>query len=95
MAEPSEAESEAAVAETDSAAAEPSEAASDSADAKAALSPDWAVQGGKLGWSTNWSGSAIQGNFRKWTAQIRFDPDVWIVETEDRAGRHFLDLAKT
>ena len=75
MAEPSEAESEAAVAETDSAAAEPSEAASDSADAKAALSPDWAVQGGKLGWSTNWSGSAIQGNFRKWTAQIRFDPD--------------------
>jgi hypothetical protein len=23
--------------------------------------------------------------------QIRFDPDVWIVETEDRAGRHFLD----
>ncbi|MDB5876030.1 MAG: hypothetical protein JWQ07_5472 [Ramlibacter sp.] len=25
---------------------------------------------------------------------IRFDSDVWIVETEDRAGRHFLDLAK-
>jgi hypothetical protein len=23
--------------------------------------------------------------------QIRFDPDVWIVEIEDRAGRHFLD----
>ena len=23
--------------------------------------------------------------------QIRFDPDVWIVETEDRQGRHFLD----
>ena len=23
--------------------------------------------------------------------QIRFDPDVWIVESEDRAGRHFLD----
>jgi hypothetical protein len=22
--------------------------------------------------------------------QIRFDPDVWIIETEDRAGRHFL-----
>jgi len=22
---------------------------------------------------------------------MRFDPDVWIVETEDRAGRHFLD----
>ena len=26
--------------------------------------------------------------------EVRFDPDVWIVETEDRAGRHFLDLAK-
>lgn len=23
--------------------------------------------------------------------QIRFDPDVWIVEIEDRAGRHFID----
>lgn len=23
--------------------------------------------------------------------QTRFDPDVWIVEVEDRAGRHFLD----
>jgi hypothetical protein len=21
----------------------------------------------------------------------RFDPDVWIIEVEDRAGRHFLD----
>ena len=26
--------------------------------------------------------------------EVRFDPDVWIVETEDRAGRHFLDLAR-
>src|SRR5260370_29596960 len=23
--------------------------------------------------------------------QIRFDADLWIIETEDRAGRHFLD----
>jgi hypothetical protein len=23
--------------------------------------------------------------------ESRFDPDVWIVEVEDRAGRHFLD----
>ena len=23
--------------------------------------------------------------------QIRFDPDLWIVEVEDRAGRSFLD----
>jgi len=26
--------------------------------------------------------------------EIRFDPDAWIVETEDRAGQHFLDLAR-
>jgi len=25
--------------------------------------------------------------------EIRFDPDAWIVEIEDRAGRHFLELA--
>src|SRR5512142_301401 len=23
--------------------------------------------------------------------EIRFDPDIWIVETEDKEGRHFLD----
>lgn len=26
--------------------------------------------------------------------EVRFDPDAWIVEIEDRGGRHFLDLAK-
>ena len=26
--------------------------------------------------------------------EVNFDPDVWIVEIEDRAGRHFLDLAR-
>jgi hypothetical protein len=25
------------------------------------------------------------------TREIRFDPDLWIVEVEDRTGRHFLD----
>jgi hypothetical protein len=25
--------------------------------------------------------------------EIRFDPDLWIVEIDDRAGRHLLDLA--
>ena len=24
--------------------------------------------------------------------EVRFDPDVWIVEVEDRAGRNFLDV---
>jgi hypothetical protein len=23
--------------------------------------------------------------------QLKFDPDIWIVEVEDRDGRHFLD----
>ena len=26
--------------------------------------------------------------------EIRFDPDIWIVEIEDKAGRHFLNLAR-
>lgn len=26
--------------------------------------------------------------------EISFDPDVWIVEIEDKAGRHFLDLVR-
>lgn len=25
--------------------------------------------------------------------ESRFDPDLWLVEIDDRAGRHFLDLA--
>ena len=24
--------------------------------------------------------------------QVKFDPDVWIIEVEDRAGRNFLDV---
>jgi hypothetical protein len=23
--------------------------------------------------------------------ELRFDPDIWIIDVEDRAGRHFLD----
>ena len=26
--------------------------------------------------------------------ELEFDPDLWIVAVEDRAGRHFLDLAE-
>ena len=26
--------------------------------------------------------------------EIKFDPDAWVVETEDRAGRHFLDIVR-
>jgi hypothetical protein len=25
--------------------------------------------------------------------ELKFDPDLWLVEVDDRAGRHFLDLA--
>lgn len=25
------------------------------------------------------------------TRELKFDPDLWVVEIEDRAGRHFLD----
>jgi len=34
---------------------------------------------------------SVEERLRK---EVRFDPDAWIVETEDRAGRHFLDLAR-
>jgi hypothetical protein len=34
---------------------------------------------------------SVEERLRK---EISFDPDVWIVEIEDKAGRHFLDLAK-
>lgn len=25
--------------------------------------------------------------------ELKFDPDLWVIDVEDRAGRHFLDLA--
>jgi hypothetical protein len=28
------------------------------------------------------------------TRELRFDSDLWLVEVDDRAGRHFLDLAQ-
>jgi hypothetical protein len=30
----------------------------------------------------------------KLAKELRFDPDAWIIETEDKQGRHFLDLAR-
>jgi hypothetical protein len=27
--------------------------------------------------------------------EARFDPDFWLIEVEDRQGRHFLDLGET
>jgi hypothetical protein len=35
---------------------------------------------------------ALEADIEAYLArQLRFDPDLWIVEVEDRAGRHFLD----
>ncbi|MGO4572835.1 DUF1491 family protein [Microvirga sp. 2TAF3] len=39
----------------------------------------------------------MQGAFpldveERMTRELRFDPDLWLVEVDDRAGRHFLDL---
>ena len=28
------------------------------------------------------------------TRELRFDSDLWIIEIDDRSGRHFLDLAE-
>ncbi|HEV7440253.1 MAG TPA: DUF1491 family protein, partial [Methylobacterium sp.] len=28
------------------------------------------------------------------TRELRFDSDLWIIEIDDRTGRHFLDLAE-
>ena len=35
---------------------------------------------------------AVETRLRR---EIDFDPDAWIVEIEDKRGRHFLDLTKT
>lgn len=29
---------------------------------------------------------------KRLSSELKFDPDLWIVEVEDRAGRHFLDI---
>ena len=31
---------------------------------------------------------------KRMTREIAFDPDLWLVEVEDREGRHWLDLAQ-
>jgi hypothetical protein len=38
------------------------------------------------------TGSVAEADAEAYLArQIKFDPDIWIVEVEDRAGRNFLD----
>jgi len=42
-------------------------------------------------WLEDWAGAGVAEIEAYLAKQIRFDPDLWIVEVEDRAGRHFLD----
>jgi hypothetical protein len=42
------------------------------------------------------SDKALEGDAEAYLAkQVKFDPDIWIVEVEDRAGRNFLDAVVT
>lgn len=47
---------------------------------------------GELVWVQPLGGSVGEAAASAWfEKQIRFDPDLWIVEIEDRAGRTFVD----
>jgi hypothetical protein len=37
--------------------------------------------------------SDADGARERLASELKFDPDLWIVEVEDRDGRHFLELA--
>jgi cytochrome b561/polyisoprenoid-binding protein YceI len=42
----------------------------------AGSTPRWTVNaGGRLGWSSSWSGANINGSFSRWTGDISFNPD--------------------
>ncbi len=41
----------------------------------AGTTPVWTLMpGGRLGWTSSWSGAAINGSFARWTSDIRFNP---------------------
>lgn len=47
---------------------------------------------GALVWAQPLGGWTDEGRAEEWCArQVMFDPDLWIVEIEDRAGRVFVD----
>ena len=50
-------------------------------------------RGGRL-FTSILDGSPGLGVDERMGREIRFDPDLWWIEIEDRAGRHFLDLAQ-
>lgn len=85
--EPVEAASQVAVEEVPEAA--PSEVSSEAAGEVAKAAPWKLEKGGRLGFSAEYSGEAIRGTFKRWDAEIVFDP-------EDLAGssiRVNIDLA--
>lgn len=70
-------------AEAENAAAQPANAGApvntaapvNAADAAAAPAPWHVEQGGRLGFRADYSGSPVEGSFRRWTADILFSPD--------------------
>ena len=47
---------------------------------------------GELVWSQPLGGWSPEARARDWCdKQVKFDPDLWIVEIEDRQGRAFVD----
>ncbi len=47
---------------------------------------------GELVWSQPLGGWSPEARAREWCdKQVKFDPDLWIVEIEDRDGRAFVD----
>jgi hypothetical protein len=47
---------------------------------------------GELAWAQALGGWADEARVKEWCdKQVKFDPDLWIVEIEDRQGRAFVD----
>lgn len=68
---------DAAHASSPSVSSPPVPPAGETAASSAPRSPsNWTVEpGGRLTFATSWSGQAVTGEFRRWTARVRFAPD--------------------
>jgi hypothetical protein len=56
------------------------------------LSPSTGLDGGRLWLRATGAAPVEDADAEAYIArQLSFDPDVWVIEIEDRAGRHFLD----
>lgn len=74
--QPPDAEPAAANATAPANEAEPADEATNQAVAAPAEAPVWTVApGGRLGFTTSFTGSEIVGSFTQWSADIRFDPE--------------------